>query len=44
MAGSYYAPGEKDERKLVTIAIERLGLSQLETFDPAKKVIESQLS
>jgi glutamate formiminotransferase len=44
MAGTFYAPGEKDERKLLAIAIERLGLSQLETFDPAKKMIESQLS
>jgi len=43
MAGKYYAPEEQDDRKLLTIAIERLGLSQLEPFDPMKKVIESQL-
>jgi len=44
MAGRYYAPGVKDERALMAAAIERLGLSQLEWFDPVKKVIESQLS
>jgi len=43
MAGKYYAPQERDERTLLTIAIDRLGLSQLEPFDPTRKVIESQL-
>lgn len=39
MAGRFYS-GESDEEKLVQVAIERLGLSQLEQFDPRKKVIE----
>lgn len=39
MAGRFYS-NETDERKLVNAAIERLGLSQLEPFDPNKKVIE----
>jgi glutamate formiminotransferase/formiminotetrahydrofolate cyclodeaminase len=43
MAGKYYAPEERDDRRLLIIAIERLGLSQIEPFDPMKKVIESQL-
>jgi glutamate formiminotransferase/formiminotetrahydrofolate cyclodeaminase len=43
MAGKYYVPEEQDDRQLLTIAIEKLGLSQLEPFDPMKKVIESQL-
>lgn len=44
MAGRYFAPGETEERRLVEAAIEHLGLSQLDTFDPAKKIIEYQLS
>ncbi len=44
MAGRYYAPAVTDDRALVAVAVERLGLSQLELFDPAKKVIEYQLS
>jgi glutamate formiminotransferase len=39
MAGRFYG-GDTDEEKLVKVAIERLGLSQLEPFDPKKKVIE----
>jgi len=39
MAGRFYS-GESDEEKLIHVAIERLGLSQLEQFDPRKKVIE----
>lgn len=39
MAGRFYSK-ETDEKKLVEVAIERLGLSQLEPFDPKKKVIE----
>ena len=44
MAGKYYAAGVTDDRALLAVAIERLGLSQLDRFDPAKKVIEYQLS
>lgn len=43
MAGRYYDPGETDEKRLVAIAVEKLGLSQLEKFDPHKKIIEYQL-
>lgn len=47
MAGRFYAKeegsSEGDESKLVDIAIRRLGLSQLEPFDPKKKIIEYQL-
>lgn len=48
MAGEYYASQQKistriSERDLVDLAIERLGLSQLEPFDPIKKIIEYQL-
>ncbi len=44
LAGSYYADGKKlTEQELVTLAIDKLGLSQLEPFDPKKKVIEYQL-
>jgi glutamate formiminotransferase/formiminotetrahydrofolate cyclodeaminase len=42
-AGRNYA-GESapslSEEQLVTLAVQRLGLSQLEPFDPGKKVIE----
>lgn len=43
IAGKYYEPGVNDEDTLVTTAIERLGLSQLDRFDPQKKIIEYQL-
>jgi glutamate formiminotransferase/formiminotetrahydrofolate cyclodeaminase len=43
MAADYYAPDATDEQNKISIAIERLGLSQLERFDPMKKVIEFQL-
>jgi len=43
MAGKYYAPGETAEDRLVDIAIDSLGLSQLETFEPQNKIIEYQL-
>ncbi len=44
LAGSFYAGGKKlQEKGLVGLAIERLGLSQLEPFDPNKKIIEYQL-
>ena len=44
MAGEFYAPGTTDEADLVATAIERLGLSQLDRFDPMRKVIEYQLT
>lgn len=45
MAGEFYAgrkglSGRQTEAELVNLAIEGLGLSQLEPFDPQKKVIE----
>lgn len=43
MAGRFYVPAEKKEATLIATAIERLGLSQLEKFDPKVKVIEEQL-
>ena len=44
MAGAFYAPGTTEERALVAAAVKHLGLSQLEQFDPSKKIIEYQLS
>ena len=44
LAGSFYAGGKKlSEKDAVELAIEKLGLSQLEPFDPKKKIIEYQL-
>ncbi len=44
LAGTYYAGGKKmSEQELVSLAIEKLGLSQLELFDAKKKIIEYQL-
>jgi len=43
MAGSFYAPEAKDERVKLEVAIKKLGLSELDRFDPLKKVIEYQL-
>lgn len=44
LAGTFYSDGKKIvENELVSIAIEKLGLSQLEPFDPKKKIIEYQL-
>jgi glutamate formiminotransferase/formiminotetrahydrofolate cyclodeaminase len=44
MAGEFYAGGIKlPEQELVSLAIQKLGLSQLEPFDPKKKIIEYQL-
>ncbi len=43
MAGRFYAPQKKDEDELVRQAIDALGLSQLEPFDPQNKIIEHQL-
>jgi glutamate formiminotransferase/formiminotetrahydrofolate cyclodeaminase len=48
MAGTFYA-GRKgvsanaSEEELVSLAVEHLGLSQLERFDPKKKIIEYML-
>lgn len=42
-AGRFYAANEQQEDRLVQIAIERLGLSQFEPFDPSRKIIEHQL-
>jgi glutamate formiminotransferase/formiminotetrahydrofolate cyclodeaminase len=46
-AGMYYSGGtgskSMDERALVELAVQRLGLSQLETFDPSSKIIEYTL-
>lgn len=43
MAGKFYDSNNENKEKLVSIAIERLGLSQIERFDPQKKIIEHQL-
>jgi glutamate formiminotransferase/formiminotetrahydrofolate cyclodeaminase len=47
-AGTHYAQQEKDrqkrsERELLALAVARLGLNQLEPFEPSKKIIEYQL-
>jgi glutamate formiminotransferase / formiminotetrahydrofolate cyclodeaminase len=43
MAGRFYSPGTSDEKDLLAIAVDKLGLSQLDMFDPKKKIIEYQL-
>ena len=43
MAGRFYSPYTTGELELLSIADERLGLSQLDQFDPKKKIIEYQL-
>jgi glutamate formiminotransferase/formiminotetrahydrofolate cyclodeaminase len=43
MAGEHYAPKADTEDKQIQAAVEALGLSQFETFDVSKKVIEAQL-
>ena len=43
MAGKFYEPHQTAEERLISIAIEHLGLSQLDQFDPQKKIIEYQL-
>ena len=43
MAGRFYSPHTTGELELLSIADERLGLSQLDRFDPKKKIIEYQL-
>jgi glutamate formiminotransferase/formiminotetrahydrofolate cyclodeaminase len=42
MAGSFYGPKAPEEEQLAA-AVAALGLSQLEPFDAAKKIIETQL-
>ncbi|MGA9116934.1 MAG: glutamate formimidoyltransferase [Bacteroidota bacterium] len=43
MAGRRYRPEASSEEDLVAAAVEGLGLSRLETFDPRRKIIEYQL-
>lgn len=43
LAGRFHAHGVSNEDDLVEVAVEKLGLSQLDEFDPQKKIIESQL-
>jgi glutamate formiminotransferase/formiminotetrahydrofolate cyclodeaminase len=43
MAGRYYDPGQTAEDGLLSVAVQKLGLSQLEPFDISKKIIEFQL-
>ncbi len=43
LAGKHYAHGNSAEEKLLAVAVDRLGLSDLEPFDLQKKVIEYQL-
>lgn len=44
MAGRHYAPDLQTDEELIEAAVRHLGLSQLERFDPARKIIEFQLS
>lgn len=44
MAGRFYDSAAHDENTLIAVAIEKLGLSQLDRFDPEKKIIELQLN
>jgi glutamate formiminotransferase/formiminotetrahydrofolate cyclodeaminase len=43
MAGEHFGGKGKNEQELVALAIDKLGLSQLEPFDAKKKVIEYQI-
>ena len=44
LAGSFYADDKKlSEKEAVSLAVEKLGLSQLEPFDAKKKIIEYRL-
>ncbi|MHA2092225.1 MAG: glutamate formimidoyltransferase, partial [Candidatus Kariarchaeaceae archaeon] len=38
-AGKFYLPNETNQDKLITIAIEKLGLSDLDDFNPKRKII-----
>lgn len=42
-AGRFYAPATSSDEELLDVAIQRLGLSQLEEFDRSKKIIEYHL-
>ncbi len=42
-AGRFYAPAETQEDSLIRVAMDHLGLGDLEPFDAGKKVIEYQL-
>ena len=44
MAGRYYSGGQEVEKELIDLAIESLGLSQIERFEPEKKIIEYMIS
>jgi glutamate formiminotransferase/formiminotetrahydrofolate cyclodeaminase len=39
-AGKFYAPEEESQEKLIEIAIEKLGFSDLDEFKPEEKIIE----
>jgi hypothetical protein len=43
MAGKFYDASAADDNALIGVAIEKLGLSQLDRFDPHRKIIEFQL-
>ncbi len=43
VAGKHYRPAATDEAELLDAAVKELGLSQLDAFDPKKKIIELQL-
>jgi glutamate formiminotransferase/formiminotetrahydrofolate cyclodeaminase len=41
MAGKYYSNNKiNDEKSLVELAVEKLGLNKLNPFDPNKKIID----
>jgi len=44
MAGRYYSGGQEVEKELINRAIESLGLSQIERFEPKKKIIEYMIN
>ena len=45
MAGKFYSQQSfQKEEELIRLAVERLGLSQLEPFEPTKKIIEFMIS
>lgn len=43
MAGRFYSPNTNEEKELLAVAEARLGLSQIDPFEPPKKIIEYQL-
>jgi glutamate formiminotransferase/formiminotetrahydrofolate cyclodeaminase len=43
-AGEFYSAGQSlSEQELVNLAVQKLGLNQLESFDPKKKIIEYRI-